>query len=101
MTTSLRQGTRRDLERGGDTDTGTGPTMKHPVEADVTTRADQIKTSNHNKTKPDKMDDEDFNHNVTYEVISPTSSILIHKVVLLIFPLGLYMEKLKSDPKFK
>ena len=75
--------------------------MKHPTEADVTTRADQVKTSNPNKTKPDKMDDKDFNHNVTYEVISPTSSILINKVVLLIFPLGLYMEKLKSDPKLK
>ena len=35
-----------------------------------------------------------------YEVIS-THQILIHKWFLMIFPLGLYMDKLKFDPKLK
>ena len=66
---------RRDKERGGGTDTEIGPLEKPPAGAAVTIRATNNKTSNPNSTLTklsDKMD-EDFNHNVPYEVILPSN----------------------------
>ena len=66
---------RRDKGKGGGTDTEIGPLEKPPAGAAVTTRATNNKTSNPNSTLTklsDKMD-EDFNHNVPYEVILPSN----------------------------
>ena len=66
---------RRDKGKGGGTDTEIGPLEKPPAGATaaVTTKDNNSKTSNPNSTLnklTDKMD-EDFNHNVPYEVILP------------------------------
>ena len=96
---------RMGKKREGGTDTETGPIEKPPAGAAVTIRATNTKTSNPNSTLKLLTDktDEDFNNNVPYEALLPSKSkqFLIHKVFLLIFPLGLYMEKLKSNPKLK
>ena len=77
----------------------TGIAEKHPAGATSGTKKISNPKPKLNSGQPTDITDEDFK--CTLMKLFQTHWILIHKWFLMIFPLGLYMDKLKFDPKLK